>query len=58
MFGGKKMLKMLLADPPYPQSYFFFNTDANILLKVSLICSWDAARHNNDEKIKIYNALI
>ena len=49
---------MVLADPPYPQSYFFFNTYASILLKVNFICFWDAARHNNDEKIKIYNALI
>ena len=52
------MLKMLLADPPVPTITIFFNVDASILLKVSFICFWDAARYSNDEKIKIYNALI
>ena len=49
---------MLLADPPVPTVAIFFNADTSILLKLSLICFWDAARHNNDETIKIYNALI
>ena len=36
----------------------FFNVVVNIRLKVSFICFWDAAHHNNDDKIKILNALI
>ena len=51
------MLKILLADPR-PNSRNFFNVVANILFKISFICLWDAALHNNYDTIKIHNALI
>ena len=44
--------------PPFPTVVIFFNVDANIFLKVGDIWFCDAARHNNDDKIKIYNAVI
>ena len=44
--------------PPFPTVVFFFNVDANNFLKVGDIWFCDAARHNNDDEIKIYNALI
>ena len=52
----KKNLSVFPA--PRPNSCDFFNVVANILLKVSLICFWDAAHHDNDDKIKVLNVLI
>ena len=48
----------MLFVTPRTHNRNFFNVVANILLKVSFICFWDAAHHNNDDKIKIRNALI
>ena len=44
--------------PPFPTIAIFFNVVSTILLKVSFVCFWDAAHHNNDDKIKILDALI
>ena len=44
--------------PPVPKVAIFFSVDANNFLKVSDFWFWDAARHNNDDNIKIRNALI
>ena len=43
---------------PRLKSRNFFSVDANNFLKVSDFWFWDAARHNNDDNIKIRNALI
>ena len=44
--------------PPFPTVAIFSNVDANNFLKVGDIWFCDAARHNNDDKIKIHNALV
>ena len=55
---GKKNVENVVCWPPVPTAAIFFNVVASILLKYSFICFWDAAHHNNDDKIKILNALI
>ena len=57
-FLGSKYVENVVCWPPVPTAAIFFNVVANILLKDSFICFWDAAHHNNDDKIKILNALI
>ena len=57
-FRGYKNVKNVACWPPVPTVAIFFQVGANILLKVSFICFWDAANHNNDDKIKILDALI
>ena len=39
-------------------AFFFFNVNANILLKVCDICFWEAERYNEDDEIQIHDALI
>ena len=46
------------AGAHYPKVAIVFSVDANNFLKVSDFWFWDAARHNNDDNIKIRNALI
>ena len=56
---SKKHIKNLSVLPtPSPTIAIFFNVVATIILKDSFVCFWDAAHHNNDDKIKILNALI
>ena len=52
------MKNLSVLPTPLPNNRIFFNVAANFLLKVSVICFWDAAHPNNDDKIKILNALI
>ena len=44
--------------PPLPTVAIFFKVDANNFLNVGEFWFCDEARHNNDDKINIHNALI
>ena len=57
-FLGPKNVVNVGFWPPDPTVAIFFNVDANNFLKVNDFWFGDAARHNNDYKIKIHNTLI
>ena len=57
-YSKKHMKNLSVLPTPFPTIAIFFNVVANTLLKVSFICFKDAAHPNNDDEIKILNALI